>query len=909
MLHRKLVLLIFIFLFSIIPVFSIGLYDDYGNFVYYVSNPTPQINVTIDSMAEPVNVTTANLEINSVAKSTLVNKILNPGTSNTFSFSFDDFDFNTTLSENDEAKFNLEILSGDGLDAKTKGDPTNFDIRLDLKVPEITLPRPGKNIQLFEESAKLTLNFNERIIYYKAVVGSRVVKEETYSGSYIRDYNKIVDIFLTEEMLEEGGNTLTITFRDLAGNTNSQSYLVSYRGADLDLSLVTRKEETGLKYYYNTEYLNFFNGTIYTSEEEFSMKVRTTKKAKCYYANNMLNFDTFNNALLKTETSSSDGYTHTFNVDTKTTSKIWVACRNVAYIDDVVYLNDVLGLKNSLVKVKKYNGDIEITEVFPDSLLTSIPFNIDVSTNVKAVCDYTFANGAKNKLETNGYYKHYKRDISSQTGTFNLQVSCMDLLGEVDLVSKSLEIDPSKGVTVTNYEPMYIEKSSATLSLTLSEDAFCKYSLKQERTDDFLTLKNMSGNGLSRGFSVSGLSVGDNYVYVYCQKLQVVNQNTLKIIYDSIGPKIENLTFTNFGIKSDYVGSTSEIGLYFDVASLIPINMYYVEVEFENESKNFTVESNDVVINDDFNGANSVKVIAQNMLGTLSSAAEKLIRFDTEAPKVTVTLQGDKAIITCFDAKSGCYETMYGFSKTGIDCQVTKTYSLNESVLFEGKNYICAQSRDYAGNTQKELKALVLGFEFEEDDFENVSFEDFEEEEVEVEEEPDVDPFIPDTNIPVDSGGGTGAVVAASLVLFVAALGGGGYYAYRKGYLNEQLEKMGILKRGSSTQSSTFSNVKNSVVNKVKSVAKREDKSKKYDDHLKKLNSFIDDTIDRRKNVFEGFASSGKGKVKNYDDTLNKKNDDEFYKAKKSVNNSNDIKSEAEDFEEFHKKKQSDKKD
>ena len=95
-------------------------------------------------------------------------------------------------------------------------------------------------------------------------------------------------------------------------------------------------------------------------------------------------------------------------------------------------------------------------------------------------------------------------------------------------------------------------------------------------------------------------------------------------------------------------------------------------------------------------------------------------------------------------------------------------------------------------------------------------------------------------------------------------------------------------------------------------------KKSKYDQHLKKLNKFLDDQLDKNQDIYDSFSDSQKGKVKGYKDSMHSKHDnsnkkssyDEFYTLSKDKDTGKStLEEDAENFEKYyHKKKQNNKK-
>lgn len=909
---HKIINFLIILTFLINSAYSIGVFDESGDFVYFMNNKDPEINISLKSTAEPIIIDDAYLYLDEQKFIKDINEEILPTQERKFTFKLSDFNLNTSIWDKN-VFFQLLVKSKVGTTIKPKGDPTYFEIKLDETKPKIIIPTPDQNIELDNSLNRIEFTFDEQIKNYKIILNGKIFKDYKNPSLFKRDFEKTIKLEIPFETFQEGVNTLKVEFEDLAGNKNEEIYQISFRGDDLTMKLLTNADDNSIKYFYDKNYLQFFNKTIYTSEEKFDLQVRTTKKSKCYFSDNMIFYDTFNNVLSKEEFSSSDNLLHTIKVDTKETDKIWVACQNIAFIDDIVYLNDVMGFKNSLVGVKQYLGEkLQINDLFPEELVTSIPFNIDVSTNERAVCKFDFNGISDQLLESKDNRAHTKKEIDSPDGKKDLTVKCFDVINSKATKTNPLTIDRNSGVKIVNYEPKYTNRATIDMKITLSEDAICRHSLKQVKTSEFSTLEDIPGTGLSRSFKISGLITGNNYIYVYCKKLNNINNEIIKVIYDSVGPTIQNLTFVNKGIESEYVGSTSEISFRFDVNTLIPIKQYHVEVTGLNSTFKTEVLSNDATIFGDFNDSNKLRIKAENEISMNSTFIQKTVKFDLEPPITQIIKQGNNIQLNCNDLESGCYKITYGFSETGENCETNLNYNVGDSIPTQGFKYICASSQDKVGNSDFKQEAIVQKFNFNEtaniEDIENTNNNSNQNGSIPEPEIPIFEPFIP-TGLTNDSG--SGALVVLGMILILVGAGGGGYYAYRKGYLDEQLVKLGIVKepkRANSNEETRTSDINYDFDN---TGSAKIGSTKRKNPKLKNLDKFIDETLDKRRKIFTEFGKSSKGQVDGYDDTLTKKSDSfgDFYKSsdkrQQELNkkDKNTVIEEAEEFEKYHKNK------
>ncbi len=150
-----------------------------------------------------------------------------------------------------------------------------------------------------------------------------------------------------------------------------------------------------------------------------------------------------------------------------------------------------------------------------------------------------------------------------------------------------------------------------------------------------------------------------------------------------------------------------------------------------------------------------------------------------------------------------------------------------------------------------------------------------------------------------DEGFNYGILVA--IFIFLVVTGSGSYYAYKKGYLNDYLNKLGIktnnLNKNNSNNSLANQNLKNS-----NNIPKG-----KVQSHIDKINKYIEKRNKDLEKILGGFEPK---KVKKIKKSENKEeDDDEFYESSLKINpNSFDINKEAEQFEDYYKNKSKKKK-
>lgn len=916
---------------------AIGVYDNDGGFTYFISNPQPTINLTLQTTGDIVEVDVVELFINEDTYSLDLSERLNPGQTRTLSFNIiNDFLVQDPLTTNDSVSMKVTVLDTTRKEVNVRGDPTEFSIELDTKNPIMLSPVAGQEFLIEEESVDLTFTFSEPIMYTAIRVDGDLKEELDVDEPEFSSYSAEHFFTFDSTDLEPGRNDISVVFEDLAGNRGTQDFVIFYRGIPLQTKLLTSEDDSDLEYYFSKEYPQLFNRTIFSQEQEFTLSVETSKQARCYYSSSLIDFAPLGEVTPKLEMGTSDNRTHSIIVNTVFEDQIWIGCQSPEYEADIAYLNDWMGYPNQLIKVRKNTGaELDIIEILPDSLVSTTPFDVDVLTSTKAACLYTFASFSGVIMQTENLVSHKATDIPAVNGNYDLTVTCLDVLNNRVTESQPIEIDITRGVRVTTYEPEYTDRSTATIRLTLSEDAECRYSTRQERVSDFDSLSTLNGDGLSRSFTTPTMVEGDNDFFIYCRKLNNVNMNKIEVTYDPKGPQIDNLTFLYDKEPTDYVGSTNEISFEFESESLTPIKDYHVRIDLPDSTFRDTISSSKATIKEDIEGATKLSIVAENELGRNSSVLSKTIRFDLAPPSLAIVVNGETVSITCIDSGSGCKNVYYGFSNTILDCNARNLYDDNDTITVQDYNYMCARGLDFVGNEGETQRTLITGFQIVTDDDDEAEVDDEAppinftfvgevangtrnetgEREVELEEEreeEDLEPLLPsattndEDNLPV-------ILIIASAAALLIGLSGGAYYTYRKGYLDDQLEKMGIA-RAKPKSIDTSSSAYTTPVAPARTLSPEEKKSR-YDDHLNKLNTFIDDTLDKRKNVFSSFKEKNRGKTKSYDDTLIKKKTaskkdssfDEFYeKSSEPLKTTSSLEQEAEAFEKYHTTKSKD---
>lgn len=726
--------------------------------------------------------------------------------------------------------------------------------------------------------------------------------------------------------------------------------------------LVTKRDDSDLKYFYDNRFPSFFNNKIYVEDKIFTLKIETNGDALCYITPDLDSFNENFEAIVDFESTrlfeTADSRTHIYDMNlNEFGNKYWIGCMKNTGVK--AYLSEYLNIGKALVEFKLFNEstlEIDSNSIYPeeDSVITRQGFPSSLVTTSDAICEYEFDGETSTYGSSN--FKNHDTDMQvDSNGMYDLSISCFNRIYDVVEEKIGFEIDDNRGINVVSYTPKVSTSEQTDVDITISEYPAkgCRYSFSGSKQNySQYSPISFSQDSLKGSFSTAQLSEGENRIYIHCiNELDFKSVDFIDLFYISTLPTINNVSFVNHnGLKkvySDYASNLSNLEIMLDVSSNISIQGYNVTlsgingtvVSFIKDSAQFTLSGNFENITD-----LQFQVLAEYDIR--SEVYEKRLLFDLSSPVINIEQNGAMVSISCSDYESGCLNnTLYGFSQTPM-CDPKQKYGEGIEIADEDQSYVCAKGYDKVGNigmdSLKINKEDLFGIENDTNVSKNPLLNKTntsEQNKSDNDEELYEDPF---STASEDIGSNESSsdytyVVVGAIFLVLAASGGGGYYAYKRGYLNSQLEKLGIKKGGG--KNNIGKNLKTQPVSKkpisaadentrkISPFKKKDDmqskkstptsKKSSYDEHLSKLKNFVDHTLDNRKDVFDSFSSTGKGKVKGYDDTLVKRNQkikdsDEFdsvYESKKEnkkadlQDESVDFKKQVEDFEEYYSKK------
>ena len=326
-----------------------------------------------------------------------------------------------------------------------------------------------------------------------------------------------------------------------------------------------------------------------------------------------------------------------------------------------------------------------------------------------------------------------------------------------------------------------------------------------------------------------------------------VSEMNFYVIYDPTPPVISEVVLQN-----NYYGPTTKFSkddymvIDFEVDSDI---IEYYTIEFKNSGikKNFT--SKPITILENFSQDTSFTLQAFDKLERESKLVLTNYEFDKVNPilEIKVASSSSTRKVSCKDGFEDCVRIEYGLSSINSSCTAKTTYSNSTEIDVFGVNYLCVNGYDEAGN--KVSQTVSVGSSggifipqpigdvnitptFDDEPLENStpSFED----------ETDEDFNLTGIQIP-DSQDEFNWVLLSAFAFILLLVGTGGYYAYSRGYLDDQLIAMGMKKK-KKQEPIIGTDAYKPIPKKELSKSKSPQKGNKYDAHLDKLNDFIDST-------------------------------------------------------------------
>lgn len=923
---------------------SANFYEDTENeeFFFYTSNPSPTIDLSIESQSNSV-LRVDSILFNSESReyNFLPQEILAYESAN-ISFNFPQNLINE-LAQN--AVFvELEISSSSTNtqnSVKTIGDPTSFNIEY-IDSTQIThyssQKEPSKNplsqvIVLRGNDEEITFHFNNKIVEYDISIGSQISDSASFESNIL---SEVPNQFSTNiQNLRPGTYPVEIFYKDIAGNENIESFEISISNPPLEISKVYSMQDSKeeYNYYFNSK---FNENRIYSNTKTFDMAFETNYEASCYIEQVGEFKDSFD-VNPKTE----QVKTHSLSINMPSSSSMlqgmWVMCEDVRSNfreEERVYLSEKLFENKELIDFEyiEPRDDFTINTARPNGVITYTPIKLEATTNYPSVCQYSISNQT-NYMSSNtssNFLQHFKSNVLPvNEGEFEVDVTCIDKLYNTDTKILDLEIDTSQATQLVDWEPKFTASEMVDFEIEISDEtADCGIitnlgAIGSNNVDDSI-ISPTREDGSTLFFEGVGpfSKIGENNLNLKCEtQAGIIRNMNFYVTYDPVGPSINSVDLfneefgpTEFFSKSDYM----KLEIESDSSSV-----EYYTVEFENSNILINSSSSSVEVEDNFSQDTSVKISAIDSLGRESNSFTKNFQYDTQAPTLSIQTgsSSSKKEVICSDSESNCAQISYGTSSIESSCLARTSYDEGDEIDIFGKNYLCVEAIDEAGNrvnlTEQVSSTSSGPFDpsvndtdddsengSEDPTFENPPLNDNNNSENEGTndfENESEDPFDPiDPAEPTEEEGFNWLLLSAFAFILLAT-GGGGYYAYRKGYLDQQLAKMGIAtkKKGSTSSNSTTSNYssiprKELDKNKFQSATAQDNSNQsKYDSHINKLNSFINSTLNKDSAMFDEFEKKKETKSQNKNNLKEtliknkaKENDekDSFEKFHKSMN-------------------------
>ncbi len=682
-------------------VYSIGLFDESREFVFYVSKGDPYINFTVTNPTEPVFVKNITYGRGNVL---VINKKVPSGPRRSFSKLISSVNSSIIpLSLGSLGPFKLNILDsyGNELDTEERSTPSEFFVNFDNSTPVLNSPSEDEVVQLTPTDGTVNLEFSKHIQKYEVYIEEKLAYKMSQKSLYKTDYKLENEFGFPLDALSDGVNIVKVDFTDIYGVSSSATFKAVYRTLDINITLLTRKDDNSLKYYFETENSDLFLNKLYYTQDNFAIKVKTNVRALCYFTDNLLGFKPihkFRNLEEHSMDSSLNMLDHSINVEFSSSSRFWIACQNQAHSIDIAYLSESLYGKQELINTSKYTEGIEIYEILPKDKVSLNPFDIALGTTEQGICFLKTGTQDKIKLNTTNNKNHNKLGLDLNDGTHALNFTCYDKVYNTDSKIHNLIVNSTGNSNVLDWTPKYASLPSTDVSVTLSANHECKYSKTQFDAGEYNNKPALVGDGYIKTFTTSDLVSGENIYYIYCNvEREVSSPNRITITYDSEGLVLSNLTFVNNKIKSDYVKNSSNFEIDFEVKSLIEIDKYYVEIKSENSSEKLDDStSKPRKITHDLDNAQEIIIIGQNEIGVNSSELRKDILVDSTPPNLEIDKSLGNVSITCVDDLSGCAQIKYSLSGS-LDCNPSTIYT-GDSIQAGDYLWICYLAEDKVGN-------------------------------------------------------------------------------------------------------------------------------------------------------------------------------------------------------------------
>ena len=927
---KKLFLIFLISCLLYSPIYSSQFYDDVfaNQYVVYTPNEQPTIELSLESKSSQ-ELQVSRIFFDGIAREYPFLPVnISPNEEIDLSFLTPS---NVDVTSN-EVQVELEIIPAseelEDLNLELIGDPRQFVIRYLKNNTEITQYFSQRNPELQplaldpilrENDERLTLLFSNPIVAYQAYFENESLdfeffQSEEFTSSIISDIPNQAELDIS--FFNPGTYTIQMYYKDIAGSEYLETFTLTIADPPLEIVKVySREDSSSYPYYFNPI---FDTNTVHSNIKNFDFVFETNHEATCYFRT-LSTFREIEDDTLLPQPFSSRAVEHRLSIEIPQNSDrlegVWIMCENELSPfrkEERVYTSEEMFNSKTLISFVHLptRNDFEITYVYPTGIVTATSPVIEAHTSHKSFCEYSFTTtGSRILMDFNDdFTQHFRNDSTVfNIGANTVFLRCIDELFNIDEKTLTFTIDPSQGTQITNWQPKLTVKEFEIVEIEVS-DPLSECTFVKE-------LSSIGSNNISgRGFEDPIRKEGQKFFFEigpfieerrYNLNLKCNNQNGFQsnpefyIDYDPTPPVVSNVVLDNGFISPTTKFSNSEfMNIDFEVDSSA---IAYYLVEFSNSEIIINTTRKPIEVRQNFSADTSFTLEAVDELGRSSRSVTTSYSFDFEVPTIDIKLgnSSTQRIITCVDGFDDCTRVEFGLSSIKSSCIPKNLYLNNKEIDVFGINFLCAQGFDEAGNRVNKTIEISSSTDFFNPDAFNSSLNDtfensgFDEDRFNFSSEDDNSDnsgfnLTGLTNPPTEEGGFNWVVLSA-FAFILLALGAGGYYAYKRGYLDDQLIAMGIKKKSEPIKGAgEYESIgKRSLASKT---SKSPQKSSRYDSHLNKLNDFIDSTLNKKSGLFDEFDSKGtKGNVKSFKDTL--------------IENKKSRKEDAKDFESFHKGK------
>ena len=131
-------------------------------------------------------------------------------------------------------------------------------------ISPILISPSSNQILVNDLEQEFTFTFDEKISLFeiKNNNGDVIVSKPSNTLSFENQYSDMIKFSFESGELTVGTNKYIVSYIDFAGNEVEKEIDFAFKGEDLTLTLLTRKDYSNLKYFYEIENSDFFENKI-----------------------------------------------------------------------------------------------------------------------------------------------------------------------------------------------------------------------------------------------------------------------------------------------------------------------------------------------------------------------------------------------------------------------------------------------------------------------------------------------------------------------------------------------------------------------------------------------------------------------------------------------------------------------